>query len=83
MGIPEPYVGKWSKPIALGSFGLQEGAKCTFMQLTPNDYVSGLEATFDNKLGVTAVSIRTKNKIVKSFGRKTKNHYTQRFLFND
>ena len=40
MAIPDTKANRWHRPVALNGFGLVEGAKCDFVQIQPDDYVS-------------------------------------------
>ena len=79
MGIPNHK--KWIKPVALGAFGIQEGSRCSFTNIETDDFINKLESSFDYERGVTAISFETKNGLIYSFGKKSKNHYTHKFTF--
>ena len=74
---------RWLKPVALNGFGLVEGAKCGFMQIQPDDYVSEFKAKWDDTNGITGVSIYTKKGTFLAIGKGEPNHYEHSFLFTE
>jgi hypothetical protein len=59
LAIPDTKANRWHRPVALNGFGLVEGAKCDFVQIQPDDYVSQFKTQWDDFNGITGVSIHT------------------------
>ena len=59
-----------------------EGAKCAFIQINTDDYVSEFKAKWDDINGITGVTVTTNKGTFLEIGTGKPNHYEHSFVFD-